>query len=106
MTGDMPSIHERSRRNWVSHRLSASTRPLPKPSAGILQMNPGGGLSRPTTIGSGCRRTMPHVMADRGNMKSESKSGPVWNTPEGIEVKPLYTAADLGGIAHLNTLPG
>jgi len=27
-------------------------------------------------------------------------------TPEGIEIKPLYTADDLEGIAHLNSLPG
>jgi methylmalonyl-CoA mutase len=30
----------------------------------------------------------------------------VWNTPEGIPVKPLYTAEDLDGIGHLGTLPG
>ena len=29
-----------------------------------------------------------------------------WETPEGIEVKPLYTAEDLENMAHLNTLPG
>jgi methylmalonyl-CoA mutase len=29
-----------------------------------------------------------------------------WNTPEGIPVKPLYTAADLEEMGHLNTLPG
>lgn len=29
-----------------------------------------------------------------------------WNTPEGIAVKPLYTAEDLQGLAHTNTLPG
>ncbi len=29
-----------------------------------------------------------------------------WDTPEGIKVKPLYTAADLEGMAHVNTLPG
>ena len=29
-----------------------------------------------------------------------------WNTPEGIMVKPLYTAEDLEGMAHVNTLPG
>lgn len=29
-----------------------------------------------------------------------------WETPEGIRVKPLYTAADLEGLEHLNTLPG
>jgi methylmalonyl-CoA mutase len=30
----------------------------------------------------------------------------VWQTPEGIEVKPLYTAADLDGLAALDSLPG
>ena len=30
----------------------------------------------------------------------------VWNTPEGIPVKPIYTAEDLNGIEHLNYLPG
>jgi methylmalonyl-CoA mutase len=29
-----------------------------------------------------------------------------WVTPEGLRVKPLYTAADLQGLAHANTLPG
>ncbi|WP_284757135.1 methylmalonyl-CoA mutase [Agrobacterium sp. fls2-241-TYG-188a] len=30
----------------------------------------------------------------------------VWQTPEGIAVKPLYTAEDLHGISHLESLPG
>ena len=29
-----------------------------------------------------------------------------WNTPEGIQVKPLYTAADLEGLAQCDSLPG
>jgi methylmalonyl-CoA mutase len=29
-----------------------------------------------------------------------------WVTPEGIVVKPLYTAADMRGLAHADTLPG
>ena len=29
-----------------------------------------------------------------------------WRTPEGIEVKPLYTAQDLEGLEHLDSLPG
>ena len=29
-----------------------------------------------------------------------------WRTPEGIEVKPLYTAKDLEGLEHLESLPG
>ncbi len=30
----------------------------------------------------------------------------VWRTPEGIDVKPLYTEADLEGMDHLGSLPG
>ncbi len=30
----------------------------------------------------------------------------VWHTPEQIDVKPLYTAADLEGLEHLDTMPG
>eukprot|EP01035_Chromulina_nebulosa_P033939 gene33939-45466_t len=29
-----------------------------------------------------------------------------WHTPEGIDVKPLYTADDIAGIDHLGSLPG
>jgi methylmalonyl-CoA mutase len=29
-----------------------------------------------------------------------------WKTPEGIQVKPLYTAEDLENLEHLNSLPG
>lgn len=40
----------------------------------------------------------------------ERKGGPVedliWNTPEGIAVKPLYTEKDLEGLEHLGSLPG
>ncbi len=30
----------------------------------------------------------------------------IWHTPEGFDVKPLYTAADLEGIEAVNSLPG
>jgi len=30
----------------------------------------------------------------------------VWQTPEGIPVKPLYTAEDLAGLEHVDSLPG
>ena len=33
-------------------------------------------------------------------------AGTVWSTPEGIDVKRLYTAADLEGLDHLHTVPG
>lgn len=41
--------------------------------------------------------------------EKEIKADPgtlVWNTPEGIAVKPLYTADDLRGVGHLGSLPG
>ena len=45
--------------------------------------------------------------------RSAAKSAPggevgalSWHTPDGIEVKPLYTAQDLQGLPHTDTLPG
>jgi methylmalonyl-CoA mutase len=35
-----------------------------------------------------------------------SATGEAWATPEGIDVKPLYTAADLDGLDFLATYPG
>lgn len=43
-------------------------------------------------------------------VERETKGRPAadleWDTPEGIRVKPLYTADDLDGITHLNSMPG
>ena len=39
-------------------------------------------------------------------LKGKSPDDLIWQTPEGIAVKPLYTAADLEGLEHVNTLPG
>jgi methylmalonyl-CoA mutase len=39
-------------------------------------------------------------------LKGASPDTLAWSTPEGIALKPLYTSADLAGIAHLNSLPG
>ncbi len=39
-------------------------------------------------------------------LKGKDPASLAWNTPEGIAVKPLYTAADLAGLEHVNTLPG
>ncbi len=41
--------------------------------------------------------------------EKELKASPktlVWQTPEGIDVKPLYTAQDLEGVNHLHSMPG
>ena len=39
-------------------------------------------------------------------MKGKSVDTLQWDTPEGIQVKPLYTAEDLEKLEHVNTLPG
>ena len=44
------------------------------------------------------------VAADE--LKGASAESLNWLTPEGITVKPLYTAADLEGLEHVETLPG
>jgi methylmalonyl-CoA mutase len=38
--------------------------------------------------------------------KGRSPDELTWETPEGIAVKPLYTAADLEGLEHVGNLPG
>jgi methylmalonyl-CoA mutase len=41
--------------------------------------------------------------------EKELKASPetlTWHTAEGIDIKPLYTAEDLEGISHLDTMPG
>ncbi len=40
------------------------------------------------------------------DLKGGSPDGLAWHTPEGIVVKPLYTAADLQDLEHLDTMPG
>jgi methylmalonyl-CoA mutase len=39
-------------------------------------------------------------------LRGKSPESLVWKTPEGIPVKPLYTAEDLETLEHLNSLPG
>ena len=41
--------------------------------------------------------------------KERKGAGPddlLWQTPEGIKVKPLYTAEDTAGLEHMDNLPG
>ena len=40
------------------------------------------------------------------DLKGGSPDSLVWQTPEGIAVKPLFTAADLEGLEDLDSLPG
>ncbi|MEK9673304.1 MAG: methylmalonyl-CoA mutase [Rhodospirillaceae bacterium] len=44
--------------------------------------------------------------AAEAELKGKSPDELVWQTPEGISVKPLYTAEDLEGLEHLNSFPG
>jgi len=44
--------------------------------------------------------------AARKSIKGGSLDQLQWVTPEGITVKPLYTAADLQGLSYTDTLPG
>ena len=39
-------------------------------------------------------------------LKGQNPDTLVWQTPEGIPVKPVYTQADLEGMEHQDTLPG
>ena len=39
-------------------------------------------------------------------LKSRSPDDLIQKTPDGISVKPLYTAADLEGLEHMDTMPG
>jgi methylmalonyl-CoA mutase len=55
------------------------------------------------------RMTNPKLDTWRAAAEKEVKRDPetlVWQTPEGIAVKPLYTAEDLEGVDHLGSLPG
>ncbi|HMI93744.1 MAG TPA: methylmalonyl-CoA mutase family protein, partial [Polyangiales bacterium] len=38
--------------------------------------------------------------------REQNGGDPVWHTPEQIDVQPSYSASDLHGVGHLNTLPG
>ena len=40
------------------------------------------------------------------SLKGKSIDSLNWNTPEGLTVKPLYTAEDVQGLPYANTLPG
>ena len=49
------------------------------------------------------------TLADWQQAAAKSAGAPeklVWHTPDGIDVKPLYTAADLQGLPYADTLPG
>ena len=43
---------------------------------------------------------------DRAATSEPAKPAEPWRSPEGIDVKPLYGADDLDGVAHLGSMPG
>ncbi len=45
-----------------------------------------------------------HARAEAESNRSSAEQ--IWHTPEQIDVWPLYTAADLDGVGHLETMPG
>jgi methylmalonyl-CoA mutase len=51
-------------------------------------------------------RQAVHEQAANDQAGTEQAGGLVWSTPEGIDVKPLYTDADLDGLDFLHTYPG
>src|SRR5512134_523692 len=42
----------------------------------------------------------------KSELRGKDPDALAWETPEGIRIKPLYTAADLEKLEHLDTLPG
>jgi methylmalonyl-CoA mutase len=55
--------------------------------------------------------SLPHSITDWENLASKQIKGRshkelVWKTPEGIDIKPLYTKEDVSTLEYSNTLPG
>jgi len=50
--------------------------------------------------------TVDRRAAEAAAAPAPAAAGEAWLTPEGIAVKPLYTADDLDGLDHLGTWPG
>jgi methylmalonyl-CoA mutase len=40
------------------------------------------------------------------DLRGADPEGVVWRSPEGLEIKPLYTAADVGELEHADSVPG
>ncbi len=50
----------------------------------------------------------PHAWEEAATkeLKGDPPSSRTWHTPEGIDIKPLYTEDDLDGLTHVGGLPG
>jgi len=55
----------------------------------------------PETLPAGSTRDALKQRAHESTQRAER-----WLTPEGIPVQPVYTAEDLAGVEHLQTMPG
>src|SRR5215510_10551454 len=44
--------------------------------------------------------------AAKAELRGKDAEGLAWETPDGIRIQPLYTAADLEKLSHVDTLPG
>ena len=52
-------------------------------------------------------RPSPAVLdAQRHHAQEATRTAELWNTPEGLPLKPVYTREDLEGVEHLGSLPG
>ena len=58
--------------------------------------------NQPPAAGDGLATWARRFKAETGRAPEEM----VWETPEGIRVKPFYSAKDLEGLDHLDTAPG
>ena len=58
------------------------------------------------TVGRRTRNMQAWATLVEQETRGRSPERLAWQTPEGINVKPLYTAADLEGLEHLDSLPG
>jgi len=63
------------------------------------------GLTMTTDSKTQSNRDAWEALASK-DYKGKTPDDQVWMTPEGIPVKPLYTAADLEGLEHVDTFPG
>ena len=74
----------------------------------VIARDPSGAWSTGEVRMAGKERADLDVWRDLAS--KERKAAPpeelVWHTPEGIDVKPLYTRADVEGLDFLDTIPG
>src|SRR5690606_16497536 len=108
----------------AARSATTSAASAPRPSlvcASMPQYRPSrrrGRTSRPRRFVAGRRRPLGSGgVSDAQNLetwraqatkdlKGADPDSLIWQTPEGLAVKPLYTAADLDGIEHVDSLPG